>query len=560
MPHALLLAALAPALPVVLAGSSDPGTPPLARSAPEVRLLATLPSDAVAAVHVADVAGLVSRREANAWLALLGAPEWQRALAAARDADDADASGDGRARELSAELLGALAAAESALAFAQPQPAAAPALVVVLRGGAGLEAPLSALLFGAAAPVQAGDATLWAADAGVIEAYLRRGDLHIAVDAADAATAARVARETLARHDAGAAPQGRLAALLGAGDATFAADLAPLWRTFAAEVPAPFTSVWDAWSSISWLRGSVRFGAGETLDITVEAPYGEGLAARFFDTLRPCDPRSMALAPLVSAAVSVAQIDLRKCFDLVLAEFAAQDRERHDALRAALAGTKDSLGFDVEGELLGSFSGSMLSFTLPSDSGALTVSGRGVEQLAAVAPSCTAFEISDPEPFFSAVELAATFLGGTAESRSLHGAEVYTLAAEPPLLVAIGAPYLCISTNADALESFLALAAEAEDAPAGFLTRASHNAALEGLGGVYVSLASTNMLLAGYGDVLRSLEVLLAGLVEAPARVLRTAQEIGDLLESRGLAGFKGTLRTRLERDSGRIRWQLEAR
>jgi len=567
MPHAPTLAALALALPAVLGAPGEPPPQPVGQ-VPAASLLSAAPSDAVAIVHVGDVRGLAARSAASAWLGLLAAPELPRALAAARDDDDRDPAAEERALDASTALLAALGSAEGAVAFAQFERRGAPvapvALALVVRAGDALEAPLVALLRGAATPVREGATTLWAADAGVIEAYMRRGDLHIAVDASDAVTATRIAREALARLDAGAAPSGRLAQFTAAGgaapDVEFAADLAPLWRALGAEVPAPLTSLWAAWSSLAWAHGSVRFGAGEHLDIALELPYAEGLAARLCGALGPCDPRAMALAPLVSAAVSVAHIDVRQCFELALAELAAQDRARHDTLRGLLAGTKDTLGFDVEGELLASFTGAVVSFTLPTDSGALAAGERGVPQLAALAPSCSAFEVRDPEPFFPAVELAATLLGGTAGSMTRHGAEVYTVASEPQLFVAIGERHVCVGTNADAVDSFLARAAAAEDAPAGFLTRESHSAALEGLGGAYVSLASTNMLLAGYGDVLRSGDTLLAGAFEVPPRVTRAAREVGALLESRGLAGFKGTVRTRLECRAGRVRWRLEAR
>jgi hypothetical protein len=536
---------------------------------PDVVLLRLAPDDALAVARVKDVRGLLSRRETSNWVAFLADPEWRKVLSGLRDASPNTADDSGlRADAVVTDLLDALAQARGAVAMVVGSLASdeAPVLAFAALGGDELVQPLRALVEGDELIAEReGDLEHCSSDSGAAEAYLRRGDLHLVIDAADAATALRFGREALARLDAGTPLGGRLAAFRDDLDAELSLDLRDFWRAGAQQggVPAEAKPFWDALASVEWIHGRMKLGASEHMDLTFEAPYrDEGLATQLFGAFGPCDPLLLGLAPSVAISASVGQTSFDTLLRNVLAEVLANAPEQHAAVLAALGVAKETLGIDVQGELVEGLTGDYVSFSLPADMYTATGAASADERLGALDLSCTAFGIRDAEPFIVAIDAAldAAGLGTSVESTTLRGAEVWSIPGiGAELLVAAHPKFLCFAFDSDALVSFLSRVNGDEDAPASFLAKPAHAAAARELSGSYVSLAPTRATLTFLGN---SLEVLGLTLAERPdlSPLANTLVRAGKMTVSAGHRHFSGLLRGRMVVGGGRILAQTEAR
>ncbi len=544
-------------------------TPAPSPRVPDVVLLRLAPDDALVAARVQDVRALLSRRETSNWVAFLADPEWRKVLGGLRETGASDSERTGASTEaLVTDLINALATARDLVAMVVGSPASevAPVLAFAALGGDELAQPLRALVQGSDARSERdGSLELWSSGNGVAEAYLRRGDLHLVIDAADAATALSFGRAALARLDADTPLGGRLAAFGDDIDAELSLDLRELWRAVALQggVPAEAKPYWDTLASVEWIHGRMKLGVGEHMDLTVEAPYrNEGLAAQLFGAFGPCDPLLLGLAPSLAISASVGQTNFEALLRNTLAEVLANAPGQHAAVQAALGAAKETLGIDVQGELVAGLTGDYVSFSLPADMHAATGASSDDQRLVALDLSCSAFGIRDAEPFIAAIDAAldAAGLGASVESSTLRGAEVWSIPGiGAPLLVAVHPKFLCLALDSDALVSFLSRVNGDEDAPASFLAKPAHAAAARELSGSYVSLSPTRATMTFLGN---SLEVLGLTCAERPdlARVARTLVQAGKALVGAGHKHFSGLLRGRMVIEGGRILALTEAR
>lgn len=539
---------------------------------PEVDLLRLPPGDVVALAHVRDVHGLMARHETSTWAKFLADPAWNRVVAAARDASPGgDAASAARTEAVVAEVAAAMRDVRSAVAFVSGSPLGpAPVFVFAALAGDALGAPLTRLMRGAA-PTREGELVVTAADGGVFEAYFRRGDLHIVVDAPDAATAVAFGRAALERLDAAAPRAGRAAAFDAVSDAEFDFDLRALWAAALTdeEVPMEALPFLTAIASVEWLHGRLRIGEGEDMQLAVEAPYrDEGIARALMGAFRPCDPTLLGLAPSVAISASVGNADLTALLDVVLAEIGANAPEQRAELDAALQAIAEAVGIDVRGELLAALAGDYVTFSLPIDMSAAAEATTTDARLSALDASCTAFRIRDPEPFLTAIETALDVAGGAGlalESTTLRGAEVWATELEGRYVgLAVHPEYVCLAMDPDALHAFLSRVNGDDDAPTSFLARPEYAAAARELAGTYVSLSPTRSTLAFTGNLLEVLGMTLARQMGASdpdgARLGRVVIEAGKVTALLGQRHFKGILRGRLVIEGGRIRSLTEAR
>ncbi|MEZ6015399.1 MAG: hypothetical protein R3F49_09820 [Planctomycetota bacterium] len=570
-------ALLATTLAGLLCSFSGPAQAPrgAAEPIPDVELLRLAPNDALFALRIKDPRALLSRRETSRWAAFLADPAWHRVVADLRDADPRDdAATEVRAESVAADLLGALGSARSAVAIAvgDLQGRALPILAFAALGGDELAAPLEALLRGQGTVSDEDGLAIRAADGGVVEAYLRRGDLHLIVNAPDSTSAVAFGRAALARLDSGAALGGRLAEFRSDADAEFTLDLRPLWRLAAeaADLPDAALPYWSALDSTDWLHGQVRIGDGEALDLVLEAPYAEeGLARSLLGAFGPCDTTLLALAPVMAVSASAGRTDFGALFDSLVAEIQAQSPRQHELVVAGLKAASEAFDIDVRGDLVAGLTGDYVSFSLPPD---MRVASRAMtldERMNALDMSCTALRIADPEPFIDAIEtlLDVSGLGAEVEATTLRGAEVWTFGNE--LHLAVHPRFLCGSLDLDALEVFLSRVNADEDAPASLLSQAPFSAAARGLQGTYVSLAPTKSSLSFVGNLLQLIGLSLRdsdgagaalGTQSTEARLARTLTEVGDLVSVLGPRYFSGTFSGRVTVQDGRIRSLNQAR
>jgi hypothetical protein len=328
-------------------------------------------------------------------------------------------------------------------------------------------------------------------------------------------------------------------------------------------VPAAARPFWEALASVEWLHGRVKLGAGEHMDLTLEAPYrNEGLAAQLFGAFGPCDPLLLGLAPSLAMSASAGNTSFDVLLQNALAEIHASAPEQHAAVQAALGAAKETLGIDVQSELVAGLTGDYVSFTLPVDMHAVTEASSAQERLGALDLSCTAFGIRDAQPFIAAIDatLDATGLGAAAEPTTLRAAQVWSLPGMGAKLhVAVHPKFLCFAFDSGALASFLSRVNGDEDAPASFLAKPAHAAAARELSGSYVSLSPTRATLTFFGN---SLEVLGLTCAERPelTRVARTLVHAGKVTISAGHQHFSGLLRGRMVIEGGRILALTEAR
>jgi len=121
----------------------------------------------------------------------------------------------------------------------------------------------------------------------------------------------------------------------------------------------------DGLRALHWAHMGARIGKGEELDwrITVSWP-SEGLFGRIGDLLGPLPKEMVALMPRESIGVNTGNVDLHGAFELVMDLMADASPREHEEAVAGLAELKESMGLDVEHDLLAQLTGAMGQFRM----------------------------------------------------------------------------------------------------------------------------------------------------------------------------------------------------
>lgn len=548
-----------------------------APSARDLSLLRLVPADALITVHIPNVRGLSSRRETSRWVECAFDPAWIGILANLRDHHPDEAESLVREADAAmAAIVAALAGAGEAVLFARGDPLIGTSTVLgfAVRGGDDVGLALRQLMRDVT-PAQEGGLEIWAGESGAAEAYFRRGDLHLLIDARDAPTAVAFGREALARCDSDAPLRPRLAAFEAAAyDLEFEVDLRVPWaisalrlRNAAGSSAPAFEPFLKALETIGWLHGRARLGDGERLDVVLDAPYTElGLAQRLSSTLGAADPTLLGLAPAGCAAAAFG-FEPARLVEVVLGELAASAPRQHELLQAALGIATEALGIDVVGALVGNLTGTALCLAASPDSidlpARVTTAGN-VSARGGLGASCLALGLRDAEPFLGAAETLGELAGTRTDiaSSSLRGADIWTLQLDgAPLTFAVHAEHLCIATDARVLEAFLARTTGQPDPVPGLLSDPGYAEQARELAGPWISLSSTSTVVALAGRaIFDSAQNAVGSSTSATARFAPIAARAGALLTRLGREHFTGHIFSELALSGGHIVLRIGAR
>ena len=464
----LLVSTLSPA---AIAGppaglSAGPPAGPTA----DVNLLAALPSDAFAVLHVPNPRALMASRETNRWVAFATDAEWDSLLAGMLTALDLSSEDSEAApEEVSAwreRVLGSFADSTGMVAFASgvlSENGPDPTIGLMVKGGEESSRLLRRFIGTDAKPTQLPNgAEVLLSDAGRAELYYEANGLILLLSTPNVEDSLAVAEECLNSMTAGDTQSafdlpGVAARRPAAPTVEFVIDTRSFFDQLlkdASDLEPMQQRAIESMATIRWVYSAFELGTGEEADWNLYMPYGEdslvGSALSFFGE---ADTSLLAHAPMSSLSATVGAFDLGGFSAWVLEEVKNASEELHGQAVAGLSGIQSAIGVDLMTDVLGNMTGQFLGFSSapgPTQSGMVSMIGM-------TDPQTLVALVEDTDPLLDMVEslLNVTGMGDsvTSETRAIGSdggeIEIYKTTEDLGLDVAIGVGEGRIMISAD---------------------------------------------------------------------------------------------------------------
>jgi hypothetical protein len=489
----------------------------------EVSLLAALPSDAFAVLHVPSPKALLASRETSRWVGFAMDAEWDSVLTEVVDSMDVDA-GPGELSAWRERLLGSLADSSGVVGFACgeiAEDAPEPTIGLIVRGGEESSRLLRRFIGDDAArrPLPNG-AEVLVSEAGRAELYYESNGLILVLSSPTIDESLVLAEECL--NSMAAADEASLFDLPGIGNyraanpaMEFVVDTTPFMEAIRDSEPDmdPFEQrAFESFASFRWVYSSFELGIGEEADWNLYAPYdkdsfiGSGLS--FFGQ---ADKSLFDHAPIESLSASVGAFDIKGFAAWVLGEIENKSEEDHANAMAGLSGIQSAMGVDLMDDIIGNMTGQFLGFSSAPDVNAAT----GMLSLVGMANTTTfAASLEETEPFLELVESLLSISGMgesvTSETRAVGSdggeIELYQTAEEVgfDVLLGVGAGRLFFSTDPKTRASYFDLTG-GKDSAKSIMDDPRRKAAVSGAEGAIITIQPT----AGFADVVESTGELL---------------------------------------------------
>lgn len=415
----------------LLVSTFTPG--PLPAPAPaEVNLLAALPAETFAVLHVPNPKAITASRETSRWVAFAMDAEWDSLLTGLVKSVDVDAAPE----ELSAwreRILGSLADSSGLVGFASgalKKDGPNPTIGLMVQGGEESSRLLRRFIgTDARSASLPNGAEVLLSELGRAELYYESNGLILLLSSATVEESMSVAEECL--NSLTAANATSLFHLPGIAKhrpdeptMEFAVDTSPFIQAIREAEPdmEPFQRrAVDSLASVRWVYSSFELGLGEEADWNFYAPYDEdsmiGSALKFFGE---ADKSLFANAPIESVSATVGAFDINGFATWVLGEIEDTSEEVHAQAVAGLSGIQTAIGVDLMTDIVGNMSGQFLGFKSAPNAAA----GGGMVSMVGLAdPTTLVALMEDTEPFLDMVESLLNISGMgdsvTSESRAM---------------------------------------------------------------------------------------------------------------------------------------------